>query len=355
MPKEPGEQLATTPPLDGEDRARTPRAAKLDDDMQAVLTQLESMGGRPLTELDPATARQQPAPADAVLALLRSRDKSTAPEKVAKVEDRSFKTGGETIPLRIYWPKGKGPHPVVLYIHGGGWVVANLDTYDSTARALANEAEAIVVSTHYRQAPEYKFPTAHNDVFAAYRWTLDNANKLGGRRDAIAVAGESAGANMAAAVCMMARDAGISMPIHQVLVYPVAHYGFDTPSYAEHANAKPLNKDMMAWFFDQYLNSPDEGRSPMISLADSESLKNLPPATLITADLDPLRSEGQMLALRLKSAGVDIEYRNYEGVTHEFFGMGAVVDDAEDAMEFAADRLEDAFEDAEMARRVGLK
>lgn len=351
IPQEPESRLADAPPP----VRKASKPANIDEDMQAVLDQLAQMGGKPITELDAMTARQQPSPADAVLALLRSKDKSTKPEEVAKVEDRSFKTGGATIPLRIYWPKGKGPHPIVLYIHGGGWVLANLDTYDASARALTNEAEAIVVSTHYRQAPEYKFPTAHNDVFAAYRWTLDNALKLGGRREAVAVAGESVGANMAMGVAMMARDAGITMPVHQLLVYPVAHYGSDTPSYTEHKDGKPLNAPMMTWFFDQYLNSPDEGRSPLISLADTASLQNLPPVTLITAELDPLRSEGQTLALRLKSAGVDVEYRNYEGVTHEFFGMGAVVDDAEDAMEFAGERLEDSFEDAEMQRRVGLK
>ena len=162
----------------------------------------------------------------------------------------------DPIAVRIYTPKGAGPFPVVVYYHGGGWVIADLDTYDASPRALANLANAVVVSSHYRQGPEHKFPAAHQDAFAAYRWVLANARSLKGDPSKVAVAGESAGGGLAAAVSMMARDSGAQMPVHQLLVYPIAGYDLNTPSYQENADAKPLNKAMMAWFFEKYLRSP---------------------------------------------------------------------------------------------------
>ena len=322
------------------------QAPKPDKEMQEVLSAFEALGPKPIETLTPAEARRQPTPADAVKAVLQKNGKSTDPEPVAKVEDRTIKGAGGEIPIRIYWPAGAKAEglPVVHYIHGGGWVIADLDVYDASPRAIANAANAIVVSSHYRQAPEHKFPAAHEDSFAAYQWVLANAQALGGDPQAVAVMGESAGGNMAAAITMMAKQKRVQMPVHQVLVYPVVNYAFDTPSYQENADAKPLGKAGMQWFFQHYLKSEKDGANPMLSLLKAKDLSGLPSATVITAQIDPLRSEGKAYADKLKQAGVKVDYRNYEGVAHEFFGMGAVVPDAKQAVKQAAGGLRGSFE-----------
>ena len=317
-------------------------AAAPNSDMKAVLDKLASMNPKPLPQLTAAQARKQPTPADAVKAVLQEKGKSTEPEPVAKVQDRQISGAEGQIPARIYTPEGKGPLPVVVYFHGGGWVIANNDVYDASPRALANLAKAIIVAVDYRQAPEHKFPAAHEDAFAAYKWVLENASSFGGDPARVAVAGESAGGNLAAAVSLMARDRKAPMPLAELLVYPIAGYDFNTPSYQENATAKPLDQAGMQWFYQQYLNSPKDAQDPRISLVNAD-LHGLPPTTLITAQIDPLRSEGQMLAKNLEKAGVKVESKTYDGVTHEFFGMGAVVAEAKDAEKFGADGLKKAL------------
>ncbi|MBC7693562.1 MAG: alpha/beta hydrolase [Methylotenera sp.] len=317
--------------------------AKPNEQMQQVLTELGSMGGKPMDKLSAKVARQQPTPAQAVEGVLKKENKSTAPQPVAKVEDRTIQAAnGQSIPVRIYWPEGKGPFPVTVYFHGGGWVIADKQVYDASPRALVNSAKTIVVSADYRKGPEHKFPAAHEDAYQAYLWTLKNAASLNGNPDQVAVAGESAGGNLAMAVSMMARDQGQKLPVYQLIVYPVASPDMNTPSYQENANAKPLNKPMMAWFFKNYLGNASDKKDPRIDLLHA-NLKGLPSTTLITAQIDPLRSEGEQLAKNLKEAGVKVEYRNYDNVTHEFFGMGAVLDEAKKAEEFAANGLKSAF------------
>lgn len=224
----------------------------------------------------------------------------------------------------------------------GGWVIADLDTYDASARALTNAAQAVVVSTHYRQAPEHKLPAAHDDVYAVYQWTVQNATSLNGDPARIAVAGESAGGSLAVHVAMKARDDKQGKLVHQVLVYPIADHNFETASYKENASAKPLSRAAMMWFFKHSLRNDSDAADPRIKLLTAD-LKGLPSATVITAEIDPLRTEGQLLAKRLEAAGVNVAARNYDGVTHEFFGMGAVVDKAKDAVQFAAMGLKRGF------------
>ena len=323
-------------------QATEPLKGKPDIQMQEVLNELASLDGKPIQTLSAKEARRQPSPADAVKKLLNKKQSKLLPlkpEKVADVDNRKIDGPGGKIPIRIYTPAGKGPFPVIVYYHGGGWVIADLDTYDATPRALANSVGAIVVSSHYRQAPEHKFPAAHEDAFAAYEWTLRHAKEFNGNPQRIALVGESAGGNMAAAVSVQARNKGLQLPLHQVLVYPVTQYHFDTPSYKENADAKPLNLPMMKWFFAQYLNSPPDGQNNLISLVNETNLKGLPPTTIITAQLDPLRSDGKEYADKLEKAGVKVTYRNFEGVTHEFFGMGAVVDTAKQALRYASENL----------------
>lgn len=310
--------------------------------MQAVLDEFAKFEPKPIENLSAKEARKQPTPADAVKALLKARGESPRPEPVADVDNRSVKGPAGKIDIRVYMPEGQGPFPVILYFHGGGWVIADLDVYDSSPRALANAAQAVVVSSHYRQGPEDKYPAAHEDAFAVYGWVRENADKINGDPARIAVAGESAGGNLAAAVCLIARDKSMPQPIHQVLVYPVADYAFDTPSYRENATAKPLNRAMMQWFFEQEA-TPENANDPWLSILRAETLAGLPPATVITAQIDPLRSEGEAYAQKLRAEGTRVNYRNFDGVTHEFFGMGAVLPQAKEAVEFAAQDLRAAF------------
>lgn len=325
-----------------------PAAAKPDwgkdmtDPMAVVIEKLKSFKSPPLTSLSAQEARKQPSPTDAAMAVMQEHNIQTPPNNVDTM-GKDIPVQGGQIHLRIYTPKtGKSAYPVIVYYHGGGWVIADLNTYDASAQGLANQAEAVVVSVAYRQAPEHKFPTAHNDSYAAYEWTVKNAPSIKGDPKHIALVGESAGGNLAAAVSMMARDKGMQLPIHEVLVYPIAAYDFNTPSYQESDSAKPLSSGLMKWFFEKYLNSPADGKNPMISLVTA-NLKGLPPTTIIAAQYDPLRSEGEMLEDNFKKAGVDTKRKLYNGTTHEFFGMAAVVPEAKDAQGYAVDALKSAF------------
>ena len=320
-------------------------APKPDKQMKAVLDELGKLNGKPIETLKAKEARQQPTPADAVMKVLQKQGKPTDPEAVGKVADLQIDGAEGKIPARVYTPKGTGPFPLIVYFHGGGWVIATIDTYDASARALANGAEAVLLSVEYRKAPENKFPAAHNDAFAAYQWALAHAQELNADPTRIAVAGESAGGNLAANVSIMARDKGIQMPVHQLLVYPVAGSDMETESYKVNANAQPLNKAGMKWFVEQTFTSPEEAKDPRISLV-SANLAGLPSTTLITDEIDPLRSEGMMLTEKLKAAKVEVDHKDYTGVTHEFFGMGAAVDKAKDAEKYASSRLKKAFKKA---------
>jgi acetyl esterase/lipase len=316
--------------------------AKLDDDMKGVMDELAALGGKPIETLTAAEARRQPTPADAVKAYLQKKDKDAKPLEMGKIEEKSFKGSQGSLPVRIYTPKsGKAPYPVVIYFHGGGFVIATNDTYDASARALANGAEAVVVSPEYRKAPEHKFPAAHDDAFATYDWVLHNAASFGGDPKRIALVGESAGGNLALNVSIAARDKKMHMPSVQVLVYPLAGFDMTTPSYVDSANAKPLDKAMMVWFTEQYFRSPADGKDPRIDLIHA-NLKGLPPTTIINALVDPLRSDGEILRAKLYDAGVDAEQKTYSGVTHEFFGMGAAVSKAKDAMQLAVKKIRNA-------------
>ena len=328
---------------------------RADGDMKDVLKALQELGGKPIETLTPEEARLQPTPTDAVNKVLKEDGKN--PEELkAKLgvatKDITYPAGKGEQKARIYSPEKKSdePLPVIVYYHGGGFVIADIDVYDATPRALAKEVNAIVVSVEYRHAPENKFPAAHDDAFAAYQWVLKNVASWGGDPTRIAVAGESAGGNLAANVAIKARDEKIQAPAHMLLVYPVAGNDMTTTSYVENANAKPLNKPMMEWFVKHFTKSPADTKDPRINLLGAD-LKNLPDATIITAEIDPLRSEGKMLADKLKAAGSEVNHADYEGVTHEFFGMAFVVSDAAAAQSKAAADLRDAFDDAEDSQK----
>ncbi|QCR25214.1 lipase [Pontibacter sp. SGAir0037] len=315
------------------------------DEMLAVIEALDSLQtGPPLHELSAQEARQAPTAADAVMAVMENNHIPMPPSQV-DTAGMEIPVDGGSIHIRTYTPRNATePLPGIVYYHGGGWVIAGIDTYDASARALAEKAGAVVVSVAYRQAPEHKFPTAHEDSYAAYAWVVNNAATIHIDPARIAVAGESAGGNLAAAVSMMARDRNMQIPVHQLLVYPIAGYNFDTPSYQMYEDAKPLNEPLMRWFFDKYLSSPEDAQKPWISLVDAPDLQGLPAATVINAEIDPLQSEGQMYADRLEEAGVAVTSEVFEGVTHEFFGMATVVPAAAEAQELAVGELKKAFD-----------
>jgi acetyl esterase len=331
--------------------AFNPFAAKLveavstpEAQMKAVLDELAAFNAPPIDKLSPANARNLPTAADAVIGVLAKQGKP-AVEMVGDISHELIPGPAGDLLARIYRPQGNGPFPVLIYFHGGGWVIANLGTYDASCRALTNAAKCMVVSIAYRQAPEHKFPAAAEDAYAAVQWVITNAAKLNGDPSRVAVGGESAGGNLAAVTCLMARDQKGKMPVHQMLVYPVTNYAFDTPSYQEIGNnpGVPLNRLGMQWFWEQYLKNPSDGSNPYASPLRAESLKGLPPATVITADIDPLRSEGQAYAQRLRTEGISVTTTNYTNVTHEFFGMAAVLDKAKQAVNEAAIGLQSGF------------
>ncbi|AIP36276.1 alpha/beta hydrolase fold family protein [Paraburkholderia xenovorans LB400] len=316
-----------------------------DPDMKAVLDALRSLDPKPIEDCTVAEARQQPTPADAVRKLMSDPAFSARPSlelEAVRTEDIMIPGATGSNPARVYTPQGEGPFPLILYFHGGGWVLADLDTYDATPRSIAAQSRAIVVSAHYRQAPEHRLPAAHEDAFAAWRWVVEQAPKLCGDAGKIAVMGESAGANLAINVAIHARDTGVRMPMHQALIYPVASNNIVSISYEENRNARPLNKPMMLWFLHNVINSESDLTSSLIDVVSAD-LSRLPPAVVVTAGIDPLRSDGEKLAQKLHSAGVPVEHRNYRGATHEFFGMAAVVQAARDAQAFVSLAQRQAF------------
>ncbi len=319
--------------------------AKPDPQMQQVLDNLAALKPKPIETLSPGEARYQPAFPDALKQTIQKKTRNyPMPEPVAKVEEITVTgAGGVQLAARVYTPSGNGPFPVIVYYHGGGWVIASINAYDSSARALTNGAGAIVVAVEYRKGPEAKFPAAHDDSFAAYQWVLANAASFGGDTKRVALVGESAGGNLACNVSIMARDKNIQQPLAQVLVYPIANNDLNAPSVRENTSPKlTLNSPKIPWFLEHYLNNPAESGDPRIALVKA-NLRGLPPTTIINAQIDPLRSEGELLAQKMRDAGVRVEQKTYPNVVHEFFGMAAVSDSAKAANAQAFKALRTAF------------
>ena len=318
-------------------------APNIDPQMLAVIEQFQSYENPSFKGATGFQYRNIKLPANAVMDILHKTGVKPMEIKV-DILHKILPVGKEGVLVRIYKPKNAESDslPVVVYYHGGGWVIADLDTYEATPMALAEKANALVVSVAYRQAPEHKFPTAHEDSFNAYKWIVENTAEIGGDPDRIATAGESAGGNLAVSVALMARDRGVKLPVHIVSVYPIADGDIDSPSYEKYANAVPLNRDFMKWFFDQYVPNWSTNNDPLINLIDAD-LSGLPATTIINAEIDPLENDGKVLADKMKAAGIDVERKVYEGVTHEFFGMSAVLDQAVEAQKLAVDRLNKSF------------
>ena len=306
----------------------------LDPQAQAFLEQLAASGAPPLHELSVAEARQ------VIVTLFGTTDN---PEPVGAVEDRTIAGAAGEMPARIYTPPGRGPFPVLVYFHGGGWVIGNLEAYDPTCRALTNAAGCIVVAMEYRLAPEHKFPAAPEDCYAALQWVATHAAAIGGDPTRLAIGGDSAGGNLTAVVAQMVRDRGGPHLVYQLLVYPVTDYNFDTASYRENADGYLLTKDAMVWFWNHYLRSAADGSNLLASPLRAQNLRGLPPALILTAEFDPLRDEGEAYAARLREAGVPVTLKRYNGMIHGFFSLGAVFDQGKQAMAEAAAGLRAAL------------
>jgi len=265
-------------------------------------------------------------------------------EPVADVAEREIPGPAGPVPVRIYTPEGEEPRPAVVFFHGGGWVIGNLDTHDGTARKLANAAGAVVVSVDYRLAPEHPYPAAAEDCYAATRWVAEHgAAELGVAPGRLAVAGDSAGGNLAAVVSLMARDRGGPALAFQLLVYPVTDPDFERASYRENAEGYLLTRDVMEWFWDQYVPEAERRHDPYAAPLRAPDLSGLPPALVVTAEYDPLRDEGEAYARRLEEAGVRVRCRRYPGMIHGFLSFADVVDQGKEAVAEAGTALRAAF------------
>jgi acetyl esterase len=284
----------------------------LDPQIQAYLDQMAALNMPQLHTLMPEQVREGIA--------MQLAMENIEPEPVARVENRTIPGPAGEIPVRIYTPQGSGPFPALVFFHGGGWVICNLDTHDGLCRSLANGADCVVVSVDYRLAPEHKFPAAVEDCYAATKWVAENAAQLNVDASHIAVGGDSAGGNLSAVIAQMARDQGGPHLVFQLLIYPATDFGMNTPSIEENGTGYFLTKDDMIWFMNHYLNNEEDKTNPIASPLLAKDLSGLPPTLIITAEYDPLRDEGELYGQKLKEAGVPVTISRYEGVIHGFVG-----------------------------------
>ena len=321
--------------------------AKMTPAMKVVIDTLKATKPVPIPQLTYDQAREQAGPADAVQVVLAKQGKPATDPEVGVTHVAMPGPSGHPLILKVFRPKSAGTAkiPTVVYFHGGGWVIAGTRGYQASCEALAKMANANIVEVAYRQAPEARFPAAHEDCYAALQFVAKNPGKFMAVPGKISVLGESAGGNLATAVCMMAKDRKGFMPKAQILVYGVFQEGMTTPSYRENMKTVPLSTPMLPWFYEYYFGNKNGTKNPYGNplMAPLGKLRNLPPATLIQAELDPLRSEGGLYFEKLKKAGVPATHKVYPGVTHEFFGMGAVVPEAMQAEQQAADALKKSW------------
>ena len=304
--------------------------------IQHVLKVMAEMNLKPIEASTPAEARAQ------MEATAQSRKAEPLP--VARVEERLIPGPAGDIRLRLYWPNAAAPVPAIVYYHGGGHVIGSLDTHDLIARNLCAGAEALVVSVDYRMGPEHRFPAAVDDSFAALEWVHANAQSLGADPSRIGVHGDSAGANLAAVVALLARDAGHPKLRLQSLVYPVADYNLVGGSYDKYARGCGLlTKEAMVWFRNHYLRSPADAEDWRASPIKAASFAGVAPAIVVTAECDVLHDEGQSYAEALRRARVPVEHKDYPGMIHGFFGMTPAVDDAMNAQRAVRAAFKRAF------------
>ena len=306
----------------------------VDPQVRAVLAYLAQLGHPPIDTIPPADARRQYRETRAVL-------RPAAP--ILPVV-RDIRADGATgsVPLRLYRPSD-GTLPALIYFHGGGWVTGDLDTHDVVCRQLAAQAGVVVIAVDYRLAPEHRFPAAVDDCWTATTWVAAHAAELGIDASRLAVGGDSAGGGFAAAMTLMARDAGGPSLAFQLHVYPVTDVSAESASYSRHAEGFLLTGNLMRWYVAQYLRRADDARDWRASPLLAESVSGLPSALVITAALDPLRDEGEAYARRLEDAGVPVDYVCLGGMIHGFLTMGGRIDTANRAISYMSAALRQAL------------
>lgn len=258
---------------------------------------------------------------------------------IERVETLAIEGGDAPLRIRLYQPAGPLPQPVCLYFHGGGWVLNNIETHDDLARRLAAACQCTVISVDYRLAPEHKYPAAVNDAWAALLWVSEHGREYGIDPSRIAVCGDSAGANLAAVLCLLTRDRGGPPIAFQALAYPVADCDFDRPSYHRNADGYFLTRSQMQWFWQQYVASAEQMAEPYASPLRAQSLAGLPPALVFTAEYDPLCDEGEAYAAALAAAGVRTTVLRYQGMIHGFLKRVESFDDARRALQLIGEEF----------------
>jgi acetyl esterase/lipase len=307
---------------------------------KAFLDILASTGGPPLHQLPIAEARTMP----------RHMLEFGGPEEVvARVENREIPGPAQPIPIRIYRPVATDTLPVLMYFHGGGFVICDLDSHDRQCRSLANQSGCAVVAVDYRLAPEHKFPAAPDDAYAATQYVAEHADEFGIDPKRIAVGGDSAGANLATVVALMAKDKGGPALRFQMLIYPLTDFADESSSMREYAKDHFLTREQMDWFASQYFATDADRYAPYASPLYARDVRGLPPAIMITAECDPLRDQGEAYARKLQMAGVPVELKRYEGMIHPFFSLGGVIDGGRDAIAESAAAVRAALDAPEAA------
>ena len=292
---------------------------------KGFLDQLAAMGGKPMHEMTPAEARAMALPQDLA-----------GPEQpVHTVVNRSVPGPAGPVPVRVYTPVAGGGLPGLVYFHGGGFTIGDLEMCDRPCRQLANLSGYVVVSVDYSLAPEHKFPAAVDEAYAVTRYVAEHADEFGVDADRVAVGGDSAGANLATVTALKSREKGTPRLTFQLLVYPLVDFDDASPSMREFGAGHFLTTELMNYFANHYLNTPADSRSPYASpmLAD---LTGLPPAFVITAECDPLRDQGEAYAHKLRQAGVRVRLKRYDGMIHPFFNLSGIIDEGKAAIADAA-------------------
>jgi acetyl esterase len=288
----------------------------LDPALAAVLQMMADTNAPPMSNGTPGQARE-----GFRFMTVGMRDPASLAQ-VGTIEDRNVPGGAGEVPARIYRPATPGPHPTVVFFHGGGFVIGDLDTHDDHTRLLCRDVDAVVVSVDYRLAPETPFPGGYEDCLAATLWAVEHADELGGDSTRVAVAGDSAGGNLSAAVTLGARDSGVALAA-QLLLYPAVDFvdSDDHASRVDNAEGYFLTAADMGWFGDHYVPDPSRRSDPYASVLRAPDLSGLPPAVVATAEYDPLRDEGEAYAAALDKAGVPVTVRRFDGLIHGFFGL----------------------------------
>ena len=304
----------------------------LDPQAKMLIEKAESAGNPELYTLDPVAARKQFLELSSAVAI--------EPDEVGSVEDRWIKGSQQNIKIRLYRPSDASDKlPVIIYFHGGGWVIGDLDSHDSVCRKLCSGSGCVLVSVDYRLAPEHKFPAAVDDCFAATKWVSNNGSALGIENTRLAVAGDSAGGNLAAVVSHLARDAGGPNIAYQLLIYPATDMTMSQSSHQTLGAGYRLTKPLMEWFIDHYLNDESDRSDTRASPLFNSNFANLPETLLVTAGFDPLRDEGARYAERLVAGGIKTTYVPYSTMIHGFFGMGGWLDISRQALDYSAHQL----------------